>query len=102
MNIHEGKKFIDSEAVTIVDIRDEESYKQGHIKSAVFLNDENLKSFLKETNKDTPLLCYCYHGHSSKSAAEFFKENGFKTVYSLDGGFEAWKIIYPSERSIQL
>jgi thiosulfate sulfurtransferase len=35
-------------------------------------------------------LVYCYHGHSSQSAAEHFVENGFANVYSLDGGYTAW------------
>ena len=40
---------------------------------------------------DTPVLVYCYHGISSQNAAAFLIERGFETVYSLDGGFEAWR-----------
>lgn len=77
--------------VTIVDIRDEDSYKAEHIPGAVSLNDGNLESFLNETDKNIPLICYCYHGISSQSAANYFAEQGFKKVYSMIGGFEQWR-----------
>jgi len=44
--------------------------------------------------KNIPLIVYCYHGNSSKSAAHYFCENGFTQVYSMDGGFEAWRLKY--------
>jgi len=37
----------------------------------------------------------CYHGNSSQQAAQFFAGEGFNDVYSMDGGFEAWKLQYP-------
>ena len=40
---------------------------------------------------ETSLLIYCYHGHTSQHLAEFFSDFGFKDVYSLEGGYEAWK-----------
>jgi len=80
--------------VTIVDIRDADSFAQGHIAQAQTVNDENIKAFLQKTDKETPLICYCYHGISSQQAAGFFADQGFKQVYSIDGGWEEWKVIY--------
>ena len=94
MDIHEAKTLIDQGNVTIVDIRDPGSYAEARIAEAIHLRDENVDAFLKETNKERPVLCYCYHGNSSQQAAAFLQEHGFKTVYSMDGGFEAWRNIY--------
>jgi thiosulfate sulfurtransferase len=43
----------------------------------------------------TPVVVCCYHGNSSQSAAQFLVEQGFTEVYSLNGGFEQWKVSYP-------
>jgi thiosulfate sulfurtransferase len=35
-------------------------------------------------------LIYCYHGNSSKSAANFFTQHGFEKVLSMDEGYSGW------------
>ncbi|MDA0764613.1 MAG: hypothetical protein O3A39_09265 [Proteobacteria bacterium] len=35
-------------------------------------------------------MIYCYHGNSSKSAANFFVEKGFKNTSSTDEGYVGW------------
>ena len=51
-------------------------------------NDPNICN----TRKDKSIIVCCYHGNSSQSAAEFLVKSGFNDVYSLDGGYEAWRI----------
>ena len=97
IDIHKAKELIDQQDVTIVDIRDDQSFLEGHIAKAVQVNDGNIDDFLKNIDKQKTIICYCYHGYSSQAAADLFKENGFKTVYSLIGGFEAWKNSYPAK-----
>ena len=48
---------------------------------------------------DAPLVVVCYHGNSSQSAAAYFIQQGFSDVYSLDGGFELWRSVYPADTS---
>ncbi len=95
IDIHKAREVIAAKGLTLVDIRDAESFRLAHIESAVRLSDENIADFLKTADKNKPLVCYCYHGISSQGAAEYFAENGFKEVYSIEGGFEAWKSTYP-------
>ncbi len=80
--------------VTIVDIRDDHSFAQGHVPQAKSVNDGNIETFLEQTDKGIPLICYCYHGISSQQAAAFFADRGFKQVYSIDGGWEEWNKAY--------
>ena len=94
IDIHEAKKMLEKQAVTIIDIRDAQSYSQGHIENAVLVNDDNLNEFLNKTDKNKPLICYCYHGNNSQSAAIFFMNEGFQEVYSIAGGFEEYKKLY--------
>ena len=64
-------KLITDSHVTIVDIRDADSYQAGHLESAIQLNDNTLSEFLDQTSRQSTLLVYCYHGISSAGAASF-------------------------------
>ncbi|HBP11987.1 MAG TPA: thiosulfate sulfurtransferase GlpE [Nitrospina sp.] len=87
---HKAQEMVEEGSVNVIDIRDPGSYSAGHIPSAVSLNDTNVKEFIESTDKEKPLIVYCYHGISSRGAAEYLSQNGFKEVYSMTGGFEAW------------
>ncbi len=94
LSINQVKEFVDNNTAQLIDVRDQRSYQESHIVEAVNLNGETVHDFVKSADKNKPLICYCYHGHSSQSAATFFAEQGFKDVYSMDGGYEQWKTTY--------
>ena len=81
--------------VTIVDIRDPQSFANGHMPNAAQLNNDNFAAFIDQTPKDIPVVVVCYHGVSSQQAAQVIAQQGFETVYSMDGGFEAWRLANP-------
>jgi thiosulfate sulfurtransferase len=83
------------EQLTLVDIRDPQSFQQGHIEGAIHLTNDTLPAFLKATDKSQPIAVVCYHGNSSQQAAQFLVEQGFEQVSSMDGGFEAWRLNMP-------
>ena len=87
---HKAQEMVEEGSVNVIDIRDPGSYSAGHIPSAVSLNDTNVKEYIESADKEIPLIVYCYHGISSRGAAEYLSQNGFKEVYSMTGGFEAW------------
>jgi thiosulfate sulfurtransferase len=78
-----------------IDIRDESSYLASHINMAQHIDNHSLPDFIANADKTAPLIVCCYHGHSSLSAAQFFLEQNFEEVYSLDGGFEGWQQAFP-------
>ena len=82
--------LMQAETLTIVDIRDPQSFAESRLPGAIHLSDQNLQDFINSADMDAPVLVYCYHGISSQNAAAFLLERGFETVYSLDGGFEGW------------
>ena len=94
ISVQEAQEIMDSGKVTIVDVRDAQSFSKGHIAHALIVNDENREVFVQEADRNKPLICYCYHGVSSQSAAAFFASQGFKDVYSIEGGYEQWKAVY--------
>jgi len=94
IDCQQALQLIDDGAV-VADIRDEASFARSHISDAHLLSNHNLQQFIEENDLDRPLLVCCYHGNSSRSAAAFLAERGFESVYSLDGGFEAWQQQFP-------
>ena len=83
----------------VVDIRDPQSFAQGHISGSRHLDNHSLHDFIAQADLDQPLLVVCYHGNSSQSAAAYLVGQGFAEVYSLDGGIELWRSTYPAEVS---
>ena len=79
------------EKALIIDIRDNESYKQSNIADAKNYNSEDIMKLIESGDKDKSIVVYCYHGNSSRKVASFLAEYGFKKVCSLVGGFSAWK-----------
>lgn len=98
ISITEAKRMMDESSVQVVDVRDPLSYQAGHIPGAINLTNESIKTFMDSASKTQPVLVCCYHGNSSQSAAAFLNEQGFADTYSIDGGFETWKLQFPVER----
>ena len=75
----------------LLDCRDLKDYRAGHIENAMHLHEGLKESLLKKGDRNKTLIIYCYYGHASEHLAEMFGDFGFKNVYSLQGGFAAWK-----------
>ena len=96
IDVQKVKEMGDDGSATIVDIRDPQSFQSGHIPNAIHLSDDTVKEFISNTDKEKPLVVYCYHGISSQGAAAYFSDQGFKEVLSMAGGFENWRVVFPN------
>ncbi len=94
ISAQDAHTLINNGDITLADIRDQHAYHSGHIHNATHLDNSNIDQFIASSAKDKPLIVYCYHGNSSQNAAQFFLEQGFVEVYSMDGGFEQWQNLY--------
>jgi len=91
IGVDEAERLIQRGDALTVDVRDPNSFRQAHISGAQPVSMANISTVLSGTPKDRPILIYCYHGHASREYAQVFSDFGFKEVYSLDGGYEAWR-----------
>jgi thiosulfate sulfurtransferase len=91
-----AKKLLGDGAI-LLDIRDQDSFNAAHPKEAQHLSNDNFQQILSPIAKDQPILILCYHGISSKSAAQFISSQGFNQVFSIDGGFEQWNQLYSND-----
>lgn len=94
INVAQAKELQEQGAV-VVDIRDADSFNAGHMSGAIHLDNYSLPDFLANADLDKPTIVVCYHGHSSQSAAAYLHGQGFEHLYSMDGGFEYWRQLFP-------
>jgi len=96
IDISDALPIIENNAA-VVDIRDLASFETSHISNAINLTNDNVQSFITATEKQMPIIVCCYHGNSSKGAAEYLASEGFQEVYSLNGGFSQWSAMFPEQ-----
>ena len=90
ISINDLKAKLAKQAITVLDIRASDDYAAGHIETAQSMTNDNLKEFIEHADKDKPYAVCCYRGISSQSAVLYLKNSGFKDVYSVSGGYQAW------------
>lgn len=94
LSVEETAELMKEDAV-IVDVRDPDSFAQGHMPEAFHLDNFSVASFIQQADFDAPTVVVCYHGHASQSAAAYLHSQGFDQVYSMNGGFTEWVVKYP-------
>lgn len=90
----EFEKAITADSVQILDVRTPGEYASGHIKNTLLANWSDKKEFERRigfVDKNKPVYVYCLAGGRSAAAAAKMREMGFKNVYELTGGINAWK-----------
>ena len=90
IDVQAAKKALEAGDHLFLDIRDPDSYTQGHIPGALHVHDGNVEEIIKTTDKNKAVIIYCFHGNNSIGGAAYFLSQGFATVHSLQGGFAAW------------
>lgn len=91
----------DDTRALVVDLREPQHYKQGHIAGAVSHPfDDFLKTALMEGDyngfRNQAVILVCNTGHKSRVAADILAELDFEHVYSLKRGmrrFNRWHIL---------
>lgn len=85
--------IVDGEDVTVVDVREGDEWRKGHLPGAVHVPRGYLEMQAegKLPNKDAPLIVYCAGGNRSAFATETLKQMGYRDVRHMSGGFTAWK-----------
>lgn len=76
---------------TLFDVRTAEERHIASIPSAIPL-DERGKELLEGLDRDAIVVVQCHHGVRSRAAAEHILKMGFRNVYNLEGGIDAWSL----------
>ncbi|MCC3702751.1 thiosulfate sulfurtransferase GlpE [Rouxiella badensis] len=97
ISVEQAHNRLKEGGAVMVDIRDIQSFNNAHAPGAFHLSNESIGAFMQQTESTTPVMVMCYHGISSRSAAQYLLTQGFDSVYSVDGGFEAWSKTFPQD-----
>jgi monothiol glutaredoxin len=76
----------------LIDVRTDGERAIASIEGSRLLDKQYYEELLLLT-RETPLVFVCHHGIRSQGAAEHFQGEGFRRLYNLRGGIDAWSVL---------
>ena len=94
LNVQETLEQLDANPdARLIDVREDNEWQAGHAARAEHLGRGIIERDIEQTipDKQTELILYCGGGYRSALAADNLQRLGYTNVYSMDGGWKAWK-----------
>jgi len=88
------KELDQKKGMMLLDIRSDREYAEGHIPGSVHVPLADIGDKVKKLKKDKELVVYCRSGNQSIWAIKRLMGMGYKNLYSLKGGYHAWKRLH--------
>jgi rhodanese-related sulfurtransferase len=82
--------LINNHDTAIIDLRDTESYRAGHIIHSLRATAEDFHQQKMDKYKAKPFILVCAQGLQSRTLAAKLQEQGFQEPLVLTGGIQAW------------
>ena len=92
-SVVELRELMESEtAYALVDVRTDAERAVATIGGCRLL-DQAYHDHLVERDRDIPIIFQCHHGIRRQQAAEYFQRQGFRNLYNVQGGIDAWSML---------
>jgi monothiol glutaredoxin len=91
IDVFQLKEMLEKGAVTLFDVRTPQEREIAIISGAISLDRSGMER-LAALDHDAPVAFHCHHGMRSQQAAEYYLQQGFKKVYNVSGGIDAWSL----------
>ncbi len=77
----------------LIDVREDKEWDAAHAAGAIHLGKGIIERDIEATvpDKSTELILYCGGGYRSALAADVLQTMGYTNVFSMAGGWKAWK-----------
>jgi len=77
----------------LIDVREDNEWNEAHAAAAIHLGKGIIERDIEATvpDKSTELFLYCGGGYRSALAADVLQNMGYTNVWSMAGGWKAWK-----------
>jgi len=82
--------LINNEHAVVIDLRDKEVFKAGHIIDSINANANDFAEAKMGKYKDKNIILICARGHQSPAVAAKIRQQGFKPLV-LGGGIASWQ-----------
>lgn len=92
INWHEIHSYVEQGAI-LLDVRSEDEVNLGKINGSINISVDDLRNRFSELNKNKKIVIYCAVGIRGYIALRILKENGFKDVYNLSGGYSTYNCV---------
>ena len=94
ISVEEVRGYTDSSVdFVLVDVREDSEWNASHATGAIHLGkgiiERDIETVIPEADKK--IVLYCGGGYRSALAADALQKMGYKSVFSLAGGWRAWK-----------
>ena len=82
-----------TEGANLIDVREDNEWDAAHAVGAEHLGRGIIERDIVQTfpDKNTELILYCGGGYRSALAADMLQKMGYTNVFSMAGGWKAWK-----------
>lgn len=76
--------------VVLLDVREHAELALAAVEGAVHIPMHEVPGRLADLARDRPIVVMCHSGRRSFMVAEFLLGSGFRDVFNLKGGIDAW------------
>jgi len=91
ITVQDLQKWLDSkERITVVDVRRESEWTEGHIENSKHIYLGHLEKQANRIPRHNPVVVICKTGNRSSFGASVLLRAGFDRVYNCLGGIDAW------------
>ncbi len=82
----------DSSDVVFLDVREPQEFTVASIAGSLHIPMREIPGRLEELDSEKPIVVICHVGARSRQVAGFLLTSGFKNVFNLSGGIDAWSL----------
>lgn len=82
--------LIDNNQISVLDVRTEKEWKEGHIKNSKNIPLGQLDERLDEIDSDKETIVTCQSGYRSSIAASILEKQNIENISVLVGGMSGW------------
>ena len=87
------ERLKENSEASLIDVREDHEWDSAHAAGAIHLGKGIIERDIENTvqDKTTELILYCGGGYRSALAADALQRMGYTNVYSMAGGWKAWR-----------
>jgi len=87
------QRMLSDNEVRLIDVREDKEWEAGHAAGSSHLGKGIIERDIEAEvpDKATELILYCGGGYRSALAADVLQQMGYTNVFSMAGGWKAWK-----------
>ena len=87
------QRMLSDNRVRLIDVREDNEWEAGHAAGSAHLGKGIIERDIEAEVQDkaTEVILYCGGGYRSALAADVLQQMGYTNVFSMAGGWKAWK-----------